>query len=83
MAKNDKKPIQEEAASPAPANEFAKELEYEASLDKPERKAYRKAKRKQNFAKWVDMHWFPFLLFCALILLCSAITILLSVYNLL
>lgn len=81
MAKKNKKSTEEGEVSAAPLNEYAKELEYEKSLPKKERKVYNKAKRKQHFIEWVDKHWFPFLLFCALILLCSAITILLAFYN--
>ena len=81
MAKKKKKEIESEEASAIPTNEYAREMEYEKSLPKPERKAYRKAMRKQHLADWVDKHWFPFLLFCAVILLCSAITILLAFTN--
>ena len=81
MAKKNKKTPEEGEVSAAPMNEYAKELEYEKSLPKKERKAYKKTKRKQNFTEWVDKHWFPFLLFCAVVLLCSAITILLAVFN--
>ena len=78
MAKKNKNESETGEATAAPMTEYARELEYEKSLPKTERKAYRKAKRKQHFADWVDKHWFPFLLFCAVILLCSAITILLA-----
>ncbi len=81
MAKKNKKDIDEGAVEDAPMSEYAKELEYEKSLPKKERKAYRRVKRRQNFSDWVDKHWFPFLLFCAVILLCSAITILLAFNN--
>lgn len=81
MAKKRKQTPEEEAETPAPLNEYAREMEYEKSLPKPERRAYRKIKRKQRFADWVDKHWFPFLLFCALIIFSSAITILLAFYN--
>jgi hypothetical protein len=81
MAKKNKETQQEGEVSAAPLNEYARELEYEKSLPKKERKIYKKAKRKQYLMEWVDKHWFPFLLFCALILMCSAITILLAVYN--
>lgn len=81
MAKKQKKTMEEGVVLPTPTNEYAREMEYEKSLPKPERKAYRKMKRKQWLTDWVDKHWFPFLLFCALVLLCSAITILLAFYN--
>ena len=81
MAKKNKKGPEEGEATAAPTNEYAIELEYERSLPRKERKAYKKTKRKQHFTEWVDKHWFPFLLFCALILLCSAITILLAFFN--
>ena len=81
MAKKNKKATEEGEVSAAPTNEYARELEYEKSLPKKERKAYKKAKRRQNLTDWVDKHWFPFLLFCALILLCSAITILLAFFD--
>jgi len=81
MAKKKIATAEEGEVSAAPMTEYARELEYEKSLPRKERKEYKKAKRKQNLMDWVDKHWFPFLLFCALILLCSAITILLAVFN--
>lgn len=80
MAKNRDKQENGEVAA-TPDNEYAREWEYEKSLPRKERKAYRKLKRKQNMTDWVDKHWFPFLLFCALIIMSSAITILLALYN--
>ena len=81
MAKKNKQEAENEEAAASSMTEYARELEYEKSLPRRERKVYRKNRRRQGFSDWVDKHWFPFLLFCAVILMCSAITILLAFNN--